>query len=89
MFICSTEYLKVWKSARKSGVWVRVPLAHSWAIACLYDCGFTCHHAKNDYIMMNIWLPKNEENKMPSYAFHTVGVSGKCVVVGRLALLPA
>lgn len=34
------------------------------------------HHAKSDYVMMTRWLPENEENKLPHYATHYVGVGG-------------
>ncbi len=70
------EYLDKWKSDGKSGIFIKIPLKHSWSASYLGSLGFTCHHAKNDYIMMTKWLQEDKENKIPLYAFHTVGVSG-------------
>ena len=56
---------------------MKIPVEHSAVVADLYSIGFKLHHAKQNYIMMKKWLPVDEEDKMPLYAFHTVGVSGK------------
>ena len=40
------------------------------------DAGFTMHHAKDDYLMMTQWLPRDQPNKMPGFASHYVGVGG-------------
>jgi len=38
--------------------------------------GFKFHHAKKDYVLMQIWLSKNEVNKLPHYPIHFVGIGG-------------
>eukprot|EP01017_Pseudomicrothorax_dubius_P049468 TRINITY_DN9202_c0_g1_i13.p1 TRINITY_DN9202_c0_g1~~TRINITY_DN9202_c0_g1_i13.p1 ORF type:complete len:234 (-),score=41.83 TRINITY_DN9202_c0_g1_i13:896-1597(-) len=45
-------------------------------IAICASCGFTFHHAKGSIAMMTLWLPKYEENRIPSFATHYIGVGG-------------
>jgi ADP-ribose pyrophosphatase YjhB (NUDIX family) len=37
---------------------------------------FVFHHAKPDYVMMTRWLPEDEENKLPHFTTHFVGIGG-------------
>ncbi|XP_065058190.1 nucleoside diphosphate-linked moiety X motif 6-like [Rhopilema esculentum] len=71
-----SERLNEWIRKGRRGIWVKIPVEHSAVVADLYSIGFKLHHAKQNYIMMKKWLPIDEEDKMPLYAFHTVGVSG-------------
>ena len=70
------EHMAQWSDEDKRGVWIKVPVQQSWVVAELYSRDFELHHAKLDYIMMKKWLQMDVEDKMPRYAFHTVGVSG-------------
>jgi len=38
--------------------------------------GFKYHHAKNDYVLLQYWIPKDEPNKLPHFATHFTGVGG-------------
>jgi len=70
------KHMAQWSDEDKRGVWIKVPVQQSWVVAELYSRDFELHHAKLDYIMMKKWLQMDVEDKMPRYAFHTVGVSG-------------
>ena len=43
--------------------------AHLIDIA-INEGGFKYHHAKEGYVMMTKWLPKNEDSKLPSFSTH-------------------
>ena len=37
---------------------------------------FDFHHAKDGYVMLTRWIPENQENHIPFYASHYIGVGG-------------
>ena len=43
------------------------------AAECIFQHGFTIHHAQPGYVMMTKWLPTDEPNLLPGYASHYVG----------------
>lgn len=52
----------------------------------LFQNGFKYHHAKDDFVMMYNWLPKDEEVNIPPFAHTMIGV-GAIVVNGRDQIL--
>ena len=46
---------------------------HTHAAVFRLKLGFKFHHAKPEYVMMNQWLPEEEENTLPTYATHNIG----------------
>lgn len=42
----------------------------------IFQKGFKYHHAKENYVMMYMWLPTDESNNIPAYAHTLVGVGG-------------
>ena len=66
-----------YKKEKFRSVWLKLTVdkSHLAAVA-VQDAGMKLHHAKDDYIMLTIWLPTDEENKIPSFSTHYVGVGG-------------
>ena len=48
---------------------------------------FKFHHAKEDYVMLSKWLPKDIPNKLPHFASHYVGVGGLVLSPDSLKIL--
>eukprot|EP01127_Copromyxa_protea_P015537 TRINITY_DN447_c0_g1_i3.p1 TRINITY_DN447_c0_g1~~TRINITY_DN447_c0_g1_i3.p1 ORF type:complete len:162 (+),score=32.21 TRINITY_DN447_c0_g1_i3:25-510(+) len=70
------DSLREWIKEGKRGVWIGVPLDKTHFIPELVKQHFDFHHAKPGMVMMNRWLPEEEENKLPLDANTTVGVGG-------------
>ena len=58
---------------------MKVPVAQSYLIPVAFNHGFSYHHAVGDYAMLLKWLP-GKQSKVPPYATHQVGVSGKSAI---------
>ncbi|KAL3273828.1 hypothetical protein HHI36_015255 [Cryptolaemus montrouzieri] len=71
--------LDYWKSEKKRTVWFRVHLNQTEWVPILAKKGFKYHHAKEDYVMMYIWLPKDETNNIPPFAHTLIGVGAVVV----------
>ena len=67
--------LKEWRETKRSA-FLRIPISQSNLISIAARYGFTFHHARNDYAMLQLWLDDNTESKIPQYANHQVGVAG-------------
>uniref|UniRef100_A0A2M4AHG0 Putative nudix hydrolase fgf-2 n=2 Tax=Anopheles triannulatus TaxID=58253 RepID=A0A2M4AHG0_9DIPT len=66
--------LEHWIDRKNRGVWFKVHLnAASW-IPELVNNGFQFHHAKNTFVMLYRWLPKDEVVNIPPFAHTMVGV---------------
>ena len=71
------ESLEYWKSNKRRGVWLKIPIEKASFIPIAVLNNFIFHHAEKDYVMLNTWLSP-QENRMPPNASHQVGVG--CVV---------
>ena len=82
-----TNTISVYRAQGFRGVWLKLKKeqAHLAGVA-VQDAGFSFHHAKDDYLMLNKWLP-DTPNKMPTYATHFVGVGGLVLNKDRTKLL--
>lgn len=40
------------------------------------ELGFTFHNAEGETAMLSLWLSTTMENKIPTFATHTIGVGG-------------
>lgn len=80
--------LAYWRSHKKRGIWMKMPIQLSSFIPIATTRGFVFHHAESDYLMMTHWLGEGE-SRLPRNASHQVGV-GSVVIdesTGRLLLV--
>lgn len=68
--------LAYWKERKRRGVWIKIPLKKATFVPVAAEHHFVFHHAKPDYVMMTRWLPEDEENKLPHFTTHFVGIGG-------------
>ncbi|XP_058821224.1 uncharacterized protein LOC131683352 isoform X2 [Topomyia yanbarensis] len=66
--------LSHWVSSNRRGVWFKINLNCSHWVPELAKNQFKFHHAKDNFVMMYRWLPKDEEMNIPPYAHTMVGV---------------
>jgi ADP-ribose pyrophosphatase YjhB (NUDIX family) len=71
-----TASLTEWTKIKKRGIWIKIPSTKSEFIPIAVKLGFEFHHTKKDYLFMTKWLPTDEENKLPAYTTHYIGVGG-------------
>lgn len=76
-----------WKKQGKKGIWIKLPIEHVNLVESAVKEGFKYHHAEENYLMLTHWLAP-EDNTMPIYASHRIGVGafvmnddGKVLVV--------
>ena len=65
-----------YKKEKFRAVWLKLSVDKAHLAGIAVQAGFTIHHAKDGYIMLAIWLPTDEENKIPSFSTHYIGVGG-------------
>ncbi|KAK9883792.1 hypothetical protein WA026_001987 [Henosepilachna vigintioctopunctata] len=70
------ESITQWKKNNKRTIWFKVHLDQSDWVPLLAKNGFKFHHAKEDYVMMYLWMPKDELKNIPNYAHTLLGVGG-------------
>jgi hypothetical protein len=75
-----------WKKERTRGVWIKIPIDKSNLIKVCYKYKFIYHHCKENYVMMNKWLPKSK-SKLPSYGTTTLGSAGVVIDEERKEIL--
>ncbi|CAH1154666.1 unnamed protein product [Phaedon cochleariae] len=73
------DSLKHWKEIGNRGIWFKVHLNQSEWVPVLVKNGFKFHHAKEEYVMMYLWLPKTENCNIPQYAHTMIGVGAVVV----------
>ncbi|KAJ8939839.1 hypothetical protein NQ314_010968 [Rhamnusium bicolor] len=73
------DSLEFWKENGKRGIWFRVHLDQSDWVPVLTKNGFKFHHAKEEFVMMYLWLPKEEHCNIPQYAHTMIGVGAVVV----------
>ena len=66
--------LKKWLEENKRTIWFRVNLAQAEWIPVLALEGFKFHHAKEEYVTLYRWLPKDQTSNIPPYAHTNLGV---------------
>lgn len=67
--------LSQWKSKRKNGVWLKLPLEKSEYVPIAVKEGFQYHHTEKGYVMMTYRIPEGP-CMLPENASHQVGVGG-------------
>jgi len=70
------ESLRIWKTAKRRGIWLKIPISKSDFIPIAVQHGFCFHHAQADYAMLTSWLDPTTKSTLPNYATHYVGVGG-------------
>ena len=68
-----------WRSDKRRGIHINIPIAQSELIPVAVANQFTFHHAQPSYVRLARWLPLEEPNLLPGYATHYVGVGGLVV----------
>ncbi|XP_057669611.1 uncharacterized protein LOC130901928 [Diorhabda carinulata] len=63
-----------WRESGHRGIWFKVHLNQSDWIPVLVKNGFKFHHAKEEYVMMVLWLSTTETSNIPNYAHTMLGV---------------
>ncbi|XP_053673552.1 uncharacterized protein LOC128723775 [Anopheles nili] len=66
--------LEHWIDSKNRGIWFKVHLSAASWIPELVNNGFQFHHAKNTFVMLYRWLPKEESVNIPPYSHTMVGV---------------
>ncbi|KXJ21861.1 nudix hydrolase 8 [Exaiptasia diaphana] len=79
--------LASYKTCGIRGVWLKIPINKSTWIPIAVKQGFQFHHCFPSYAMMTCWLPKDEPNKIPSFATTFVGVGGFVISDGKLLVV--
>ena len=67
------------RAAGRRGVFMRVPIEQSAAIAVAAEHGFVFHHAEASHAMLINWLPTDEPSPVPDFATHVLGLGGMCL----------
>eukprot|EP01083_Nonionella_stella_P181591 650966_1 len=65
--------LNKWKTDGFRGCWIKLTKPLFAHLPFCVSLGFNIHHAKPEYVMLETWLPNNEETMIPSYAFSYCG----------------
>ncbi|CAH0750882.1 unnamed protein product [Diatraea saccharalis] len=68
------ESLKLWATEGKRCVWFKINIKHTTCIPLLVQNGFNFHHARDDFVMMFKWLPKDSKPNLPPACHTTLGV---------------
>ncbi|KAL4712271.1 hypothetical protein ACJJTC_004033 [Scirpophaga incertulas] len=68
------ESLREWKNERRRCIWFKVNIKDSNCIPILAQKGFNFHHARDGFVMMFKWLPKNLSPNLPPACHTTLGV---------------
>eukprot|EP01026_Neomeris_dumetosa_P080024 TRINITY_DN88043_c0_g1_i7.p1 TRINITY_DN88043_c0_g1~~TRINITY_DN88043_c0_g1_i7.p1 ORF type:complete len:350 (+),score=39.62 TRINITY_DN88043_c0_g1_i7:4-1053(+) len=66
--------LQQWRSDNQRGIWLKIPIELSALVPEAVKQGFEYHHAKKEYVMMTLWLPDSEPNRLPASSTHQVGI---------------
>eukprot|EP01048_Picozoa_sp_COSAG05_P018541 COSAG05_NODE_2728_length_2712_cov_2.977507_3_plen_269_part_00 len=65
--------LATWKAQGTRGIWLSIPVARTELMPAAISQGFALHHTEPDRIVLNAWLSP-DENLMPGYTTHTMGI---------------
>ncbi len=76
LFCFLVDSTSAWQKDGAIAIWIQVPLTHSRVIPIAANQGFTLHHTEGDNIYLAKWL-LDCPNRLPAYANHQIGVSGK------------
>ena len=63
------------RSAKRRGVFMKVPMSHAAVIPFAAKHGFCYHHAEGESATLLAWLPSTP-SPVPDFATHVVGVGG-------------
>eukprot|EP00111_Clytia_hemisphaerica_P018753 TCONS_00055462-protein len=67
-----------WRERGARSAFLEIPIQMSHVIPVASKYGFQYHHARGQQAVLCKWLVENEENKIPNFSNHTVGVAGAC-----------
>ena len=66
--------LENWRSDGILVVWLEVPISKSALVPVAVECGFTYHHAGDDYLLLTLRLVEGAH--VPPFASHYIGAGG-------------
>lgn len=73
------------RQLNRTSLWIEVPMSKASLIEDMVSMGINCHHTRDNYVVLNIWLQESE-SKIPEFATHNVGV-GAVVINSRNEIL--
>ncbi|CAB3253458.1 unnamed protein product [Arctia plantaginis] len=68
------ESLSKWTTDGSRCIWFKVNIQDAYCVPILAQKGFTFHHARDDFVMMYKWLPKDSEPNLPPSCHTNLGV---------------
>ena len=77
--------LAAWESQGKRGIWLSIPVSRTELMPAAIAAGFALHHTEPDRVVLNAWLSA-EENLMPGYTTHTMGIGAVVINAERQIL---
>eukprot|EP00127_Corallochytrium_limacisporum_P000710 Clim_evm6s24 gene=Clim_evmTU6s24 len=74
-----TSTLNHFTAAGKTACWAKLAPEAMHLVTRFTDQGFRFHHCEEQTLVMYKWLPVGQDDRVPAFATHIVGVAG-CVV---------
>lgn len=71
--------IEEWSNQAVRGVWLTIPIESAVYVGVACKQGFEFHHAKPNYVLLTLWLLKNEPSTLPKYGFTQIGVGAVVV----------
>ncbi|XP_028165182.1 nudix hydrolase 2-like [Ostrinia furnacalis] len=68
------DSLDKWTAEGRRCIWFKVNIRNSNCVPILAQKGFNFHHARDDFLMMYKWLPKDSEPNLPPASHTNLGV---------------
>ena len=68
------ETLNEFRQKGIRGVWLKIRPSNADLVPPAIRIGFAFHSATPEYLTLSVWLPKDEESKLPPAAAHFIGV---------------
>ncbi|XP_026725260.1 nudix hydrolase 8-like [Trichoplusia ni] len=68
------ESLLIWGAEGYRCIWFKVDIKDTFCVPILADNGFNFHHAREDFVMMYKWLPKDSKPNLPPTSHTNLGI---------------
>nr|XP_021191366.1 uncharacterized protein LOC110377015 [Helicoverpa armigera] len=68
------ESLAYWATEGHRCIWFKININDAFCVPILAQKGFSFHHARDDFVMMYKWLPRDSEPNLPPACHTNLGV---------------
>ena len=70
--------IRSWKKDGRRGIWLKISEDNARLVSVAISRGFRFHHVVSDrkHLMLTKWLPKDQDDPLPQYPHHQIGVGG-------------